>query len=158
MSGNRASNSYQQSSAHGASPIGLVVSLYDTILRDFRRALVAIDSNNIEIRVFEINHALTVVAHLQSVLDHQRGGEAAKRLDSFYEVTRAMILEASVHPGREPFLKLIQLYSSVREAWSQIEARGVERPVAVPLPVAEVSVPQSRPPEPPDAPGGRWSA
>lgn len=162
MTGNRATNSYQQASAHGVSPIGLVISLYDTILRDFRRALVAMDNGDIETRVFEINHALTVVAHLQSVLDHERGGDAAKRLDSFYDVTRAMILEASVHPGREPFHKLIQLYSTVRDAWSQAEKRGGEPAPspAVSAPVAAVPVMPPRPSfEPSDAPtSGRWSA
>ena len=57
-------SAYQQSTARGASPVGLVVSLYDTILRDFRRALAALDSNNVELRVFELNHALTVIAHV----------------------------------------------------------------------------------------------
>jgi flagellar biosynthetic protein FliS len=112
---------YQQASAHGASSIGLIVSLYDTVLRDFVRAQAALESGDVEARVFELNHALIVVAHLQSILNHDQGGEAAQRFKSFYVVTRAMILEASIQPSRTAIEKLIEVYGNVRQAWSEID-------------------------------------
>lgn len=117
-------SAYQQNSAQGASPIGLVLSLYDTILRDFRRALDAITRGNVETRVFELNHALVVIAHLQSVLDFERGADAAKRFNSFYEVTRGMILRVNVDANRETLQKLIEMYSSMRQAWQQAESQA----------------------------------
>jgi flagellin-specific chaperone FliS len=42
------------------------------------------------------NHALMVIGELQGVLDFERGGEAARRLQSFYKVTRAMTSEATI--------------------------------------------------------------
>ncbi len=116
-------SAYQQASAQGASPIGLVLSLYDTILRDFRRADAAMAQGNTETRVFELNHSLTVIAHLQSVLDFERGADAAKRFNSFYEVTRGMILSVNVKPKRETLHKLIEMYSSMRQAWQQAESQ-----------------------------------
>lgn len=113
---------YHQNSAHGASPIGLVVSLYDTILRDFRRADAAMGQGKVEIRVFELNHALTVIAHLQSVLDFARGGDAAKRFNRFYEVSRGMVLSVNVDANRDTLQKLIEMYSSMRQAWQQAES------------------------------------
>lgn len=114
---------YQQSSAQGASPIGLVLSLYDTILRDFRRADAAMNKGDVETRVFELNHALVVIAHLQSVLDFERGADAAKRLNSFYEITRGMILAVNVDASRETLQKLIEMYASTRQAWHQAESQ-----------------------------------
>jgi flagellar protein FliS len=111
--------SYVQASACGASPIGLVVSLYDTILRDFVRALAAVEAGDVETRVFELNHALLVMAHLQSVLDHQRGGEAAKQFDRFYSVTRWKIVEANIQSTPESLEELIHLYGGMRQAWYQ---------------------------------------
>jgi len=116
-------SAYQQSSAQGASPIGLVLSLYDTILRDFRRALDAINRGNVETRVSELNHALVVIAHLQSVLDFEHGADAAKRLNSFYEISRGMILSVNVDTNRGTLQKLIQMYSSMRQAWHQAESQ-----------------------------------
>jgi flagellar protein FliS len=160
MANNGAASSYQQASANGASPVGLVVSLYDTILRDFRRALAAIDAGNVESRVFELNHSLTVVAHLQSVLNHEAGGQAAARLASFYNVTRAMILEANVQTSREAIQKLIELYTSLRQAWQQVEQ---QQPAAQQLPPTATTAPNT--PVAPvaasvedSAPRGRWSA
>ena len=166
-------SAYQQSTARGATPIGLIVSLYDTILRDFRRALAALDSGNIESRVFELNHALTVIAHLQSVLDYQRGGDAAARLARFYEVTHAMILDASVSGSRESLMKLIDLYNSLRHAWQQADqeltsasARASVAPQAASPAGSNSSVPRGSPATSPASVSthsyrdghGRWSA
>src|SRR5205807_1460421 len=84
-----------------AGPLGLVLSLYDTILRDFRRADTAMNKGDVETRVSELNHALVVIAHLQSVLDFERGADAAKHFNSFYEITRGMILTVNVDANRE---------------------------------------------------------
>jgi len=116
-------SAYQQHSTHGASPIGLVLSLYDTILRDFRRALDAINRGNVETRVSELNHALVVIAHLQSVLDFERGADAAKRFNNFYEVTRGMILSVNVDTNRKTLHRLIEMYTSTRQAWHQAESQ-----------------------------------
>src|SRR5579883_588110 len=153
---------YQTNSARGASPVGQVVALYDTILRDFRRAAAALDAGNVEGRVFELNHALTVIGHLRSVLDHQRGGEAARRLERFYDVTQSMIVQANLSPSREAIQRLADLYSTVRQAWQEAErqlasfsaentadrspAQKMEQPAQTPA--AETTAPAS----------GRWSA
>jgi flagellar protein FliS len=159
---------YQQSSIQGASPVGQVVALYDTILRDFRRALAAIEAGNVETRVSETNHALTVIAHLENVLDHERGGEAAKHLKSFYQVTRGLIVQASVNSSRETLRKLIDLFSGLRHAWYQAELQsGANQPSPVnqpqpqhssprpPISTTQTSVPSD---DSADTPRGNWSA
>jgi flagellar secretion chaperone FliS len=121
MSTRDSASAYQQSTALGASAVGQVVALYDTILRDFHRAIAAVEAGQIEHRVNAGNHALTVIGELQGVLDFERGGEAARRLQSFYKVTRAMTLEASVQSSREKFQELIAMFARLRAAWSKIE-------------------------------------
>jgi flagellar protein FliS len=160
---NHPASSYQQASARGASPVGMVVSLYDTILRDLRRAQAAFTAGNIETRVFELNHALTVIAHLQSVLDRQRGGEAAQCFDHFYEITRGMILDTNVRPTPESFQNLLDMYGSLRQAWQEAEHNVPgNSPQAAAVPAAAASVsPAPRTANPPDAeeaPRGNWSA
>jgi flagellar protein FliS len=159
-----ASFAYQQSAAHGASPLGQVMALYDTILRDFRRALAAIESGDAEARVFETNHALAVVAHLENVLDHKRGGEAAKHLSSFYKVTRALIMEASVNSSSVAIEKLIDQYKLLRDAWHQVELQSpaAAAPAVPAAPQASTPAAQiSRAPSTTDAtetPRATWSA
>jgi flagellin-specific chaperone FliS len=117
----------------------------------------------VETRVCELNHALTVVAHLQSVLDQQRGGDAAKQLERFYGVTRPMILEANVNPSAAAFRNLVILYTSLRQAWQEVEQKAsagtqespAERIVTTaPItPLTANSTDSSA-----DAPRGKWSA
>jgi len=114
-------NAYHQASACGATPVGQVVALYDTILRDFHRAGAALAAKDVEVRVFEMNHALLVLAELENVLDFEKGGEAAKHLKSFYEVSRALMLEVSVSPAQTGFQRLIDIFTPVRQAWAQVE-------------------------------------
>lgn len=121
MSNSDPTLSYRQASARGASPLGQVVSLYDTILRDFLRALVALQAGDVETRVFELNHALLVIGHLQNVLDHERGGEAANQLERFYEVTRGMIVEANFRVTPKSLEELVDLFGGMRQAWYQAD-------------------------------------
>jgi len=159
MTMNNAAFAYQQGSARSATPVGQVVALYDTILRDFRRAQEAIQAGNVETRVFELNHALTVIAHLQSVLDHERGGEAAKRFARFYDVTRGMILEVNVNGNRETLQKLANLYGSVRQAWQEIEKQVPPVESAVETVAKNPAVRQFSPANEPAEPSrGSWSA
>ena len=124
-------SAYQQSSARGASAVGLIVALYDTILRDFRRALEAFDAGHVETRVSELNHALTVIAHLKNVLDHERGGEAAAHFARFYDVTRRMIVDVNFAKKRSPLIELIELYTSLRQAWQEADRQLASAPPAV---------------------------
>ena len=155
-------SAYHQSTAVGASAVGQVVALYDTILRDFHRAIAAVEAGQIEQRVNAGNHALMVIGELQGVLDFERGGEAARRLQSFYKITRAMTLEASVHGSREKFQELISMFARLRAAWSKIErtmefSEPTERLRNCSRPQGTFS--QSEPSgENSGGTGGRWSA
>jgi flagellar biosynthetic protein FliS len=121
MSTRDSASAYHQSTAYGASAVGQVIALYDTILRDFHRAISAIESGQIEQRVNAGNHALIVIGELQGVLDFARGGEPAKRLNGFYNVTRAMAMEACIAASREKFAELISMFACLRSAWAQVE-------------------------------------
>ncbi|HTQ60239.1 MAG TPA: flagellar export chaperone FliS [Candidatus Solibacter sp.] len=111
---------YHQARALGATPLGQVIALYDTILRDLRQAVVALDAGQVEQRVNSTNHALIVIGELQGVLDFERGGESARHLNSFYNVARAMATEASIANSREKFQELISMIARLRAAWSKI--------------------------------------
>lgn len=157
-------SAYQQGTAFGASPLGQVVALYDTILCDLRRALSAVDAGQVEQRVNAANHALIVIGELQSVLDFERGGDAARNLDRFYRVGRALLTQASVTSSREKFSELISMFARLRAAWSRIErsaapAQSSDFPGKLQQP--QYSFPQSVPlssESPEGVRGGDWKA
>jgi flagellar protein FliS len=112
---------YQQSTASAASSVGQVVALYDRILRDLRGAIAAIGAGQIENRVNSLNHALTIIGELQGVLDFQRGGEAARNLNSFYTITRGMVTEAGVTSSVDQLQELVSMFARIRAAWTHVE-------------------------------------
>ncbi|HUI51045.1 MAG TPA: flagellar export chaperone FliS [Terriglobales bacterium] len=112
---------YQQSSASSASAVGQVVALYDRILRDLRQGILALEAGQVERRVYALNHALTIIAELQGVLDFERGGAPARNLNSFYNVARSMLTQAGVGCSVETLQELISMFTRMRAAWAKIE-------------------------------------
>ena len=87
--------SYRQSAIQGASPIGLMIALFDRLAGDLRRAAAALRKNDIETRCKELNHALLVLGQLGNWVDVKNGGESAQTLSRFYAYLRSKILEAA---------------------------------------------------------------
>src|SRR5689334_18427773 len=73
-----ARSSYREAAVRGATPVQLVILLYEQGIEDLRRAIIALEKNDIEARTREINHALMVIGQLQASLDMERGGEVAR--------------------------------------------------------------------------------
>ena len=126
---------YQRHRARGASPVGLVVLLYDAAIESLRRARLAAENGRIEERVAASNHVVLVINELSRSLDHKRGGEIARNLDQFYAVARARLMEANVRYDPDMFEELVGIFCSLREAWQRVEIETAA-PATVPNPAA----------------------
>ena len=121
---------YRQIATHGASPVGLVVLLYESALESLHCAMEALDANNIEVKTYELDHVLAVIGHLQGSLDLSRGGEVARNLDNFYQIARARILAASSTKSKAILEQLSSQFLSLREAWEQVDRSIASSPPA----------------------------
>ena len=81
--------SYRKSAIEGASSIGLIIALFDTLAGDLRRAAAAIRKNDIEERCKQLDHASLVLGQLESWVDLEKGGDSAQFLAQFYAYLRA---------------------------------------------------------------------
>lgn len=122
---------YASESATGVSPVGLVIRIYENIVSDLGRAVIAVRDGDIEKRTQQLQHALLLLAHLQSALDKENGGEPAALLERFYNLARARILDAQFRQSGKILEEVIGDFLSVREAWSTIETQ-VNSPSAEP--------------------------
>jgi flagellar protein FliS len=125
---------YRESAVRGASPVRLVVLLYEQIVEDLRRAAKAIDEKRIAKRTDAINHAILIIGHLQSKLNHEAGGEVARNLERFYNQSRQKLLEAQCQGSKDILSEQISLLLELRDAWTvvdQAEARSASLPVRV---------------------------
>jgi flagellar protein FliS len=110
---------YRETEIQGATPLQLVVALYDAILQDLRAAMAAQKHNDIEERTKQVNHCLLTVAQLQGRLDFERGGEVAQNLDRFYSLVRGKLLEASIKASADAFAAIADMVATVRSAWNE---------------------------------------
>jgi len=125
---------YQSSAIQGATPIELVILLYDAVIQDLGRALAAMRSGEIERRTTEVGHALLVLQQLQGTLDFERGGSAARQFEQFYNLVRAKLLEAQMRGSPELLREQLCYLSEVRECWIQSQSRSQAQasPASVP--------------------------
>jgi flagellar protein FliS len=124
--------SYTLAAIESASPIGLMVVLFDTLAGDLRRAAAALDQNDIETRCKELNHAVLVIGQLDSWVDLDKGGESARNLTGFYAYLRAKMMEAAVSKSAQPLEAPIQMILQVSAAWQKLDVapqQGAEKTV-----------------------------
>jgi flagellar secretion chaperone FliS len=144
---------YRESAVRGASPVRLVICLYEQAIEDLRRAVAALETGDIEARTRGINHALTVIAHLQGSLDMQQGGEVAANLNRFYGLIRAGLVQAQVKQSARILEEQISLLVTIHEAWVE-----VERITAVPAPQFRASGQTASAPSEAQIPIADWNA
>jgi flagellar secretion chaperone FliS len=126
--------SYREAAVEGASPLRLVILLYEQAFEDLRRALDAHRRGDIEGRTGHINHAILVIGHLQASLDKEQGGRVALNLERFYDQLRRGLVEAQFKQSAEALEQQISHLMQVHEAWCELE-RANAAPAITPGPV-----------------------
>ncbi|MFP5277704.1 MAG: flagellar export chaperone FliS [Acidobacteriota bacterium] len=111
---------YREHMLEGASPVELVVALYDGILRFLALAVEAVERGDAEERRAAVKRALDIVIHLQARLRMDIGGRPAQALSEFYAAIFAQILRASQGASKEKFEHAMACVRSVRDAWRQV--------------------------------------
>jgi len=77
-------NVYREREVLSASPEKLVIITFDHVLVNLRRARMAIEAGNIELRVQSMSKAREGVMELLMSTDAERGGEMTVRLRALY--------------------------------------------------------------------------
>jgi flagellar protein FliS len=137
-------HTYLQFSVQGATPLGLVVMLYDGVIAALHRAIAAIEAHDIEAKCAHLKRAQAIIAQLEGSLNFELGGEVAPTLKSFYEYSRAQVLKANLENSPETLRSLIEKFTTVREAWHQADHQPPPSP-ATPASEASPRLPSPAP-------------
>jgi flagellar protein FliS len=112
---------YRQLSVQAASPLGLVVMLYDGAITALLRAIDAIEAHDIERKCHHLNRALAIIVQLEGTLNFDEGGEIARNLQGFYAYSRAKMMKSNAENSVESLRPLIEYYTALRDAWKEGE-------------------------------------
>ena len=147
---------YRIQAAEFASPVGVVVQAYEQIIRALHQAARAADEGKIELKTNEANRALSIVCHLELMLDREAGPEVADKLTVFYETMRYQILKASAQSSGDALREVSNYFVPLRDAWRVVESEHPTLPGgATPAPQPRASIPTDFPAD--QAPSN-WSA
>ena len=127
---------YRENAVRSATPIELVVILFDAALDDLRRAASAIHSSNVEERAAAVRHAMLILQQLQGTLDFDKGGQVARQFEQFYNLIRAKLLESQLRNSAELMQQQIQFMSEIRECWAEAERQLKPKPLVTTVIVA----------------------
>ncbi len=121
---------YRRAATQQASVVGLVIALYDTMAGDLQRAVAAMQRKDIEDRTRQLKHGFTVLTQLDSLLDAERGGQAAVNLRRFYGYLREEMLRAQFTQEASLLERASALVLDVRGAWQEVDMRVAGQPEA----------------------------
>jgi len=111
---------YRQTEGQGDNPVQLVVLLYRQLIKDLQSALQAMQTNQVERRTSEIDHALVVLAQLQGTLNKEKGGDVAANLNRFYDLLRASLVQAQCNSNGRILQDQIANLLTLHEAWIEV--------------------------------------
>ena len=117
-----------------ASPLKLIIMLYDGALAALLGAKVNMNAGNIAAKGSAISKAITIIDNgLRASLDKNAGGDVAENLDALYDYMSRRLLEANIKNDAAIVEEVHGLMADLRGAWVQI---GEQQEAPEPMPPA----------------------
>ena len=114
---------YRQMSGEGATYIGLLLVVYDTLAEDLRRAGQAVARADIQARCDATNHAFLLLGHLESWVASLDDATLQTSLLQFYSYLRSQATHLQTASQPDGFFELAKLVGETRAAWQKRESQ-----------------------------------
>jgi flagellar protein FliS len=115
---------YRKSSVGAASPLQLVIMLYDGALRFMEAGRHAMLRRDVYNQNENITKAQRIVGELIATLDMEQGGEVAKNLVALYTYVYEKLVEANLEDKPELVQECATIVSELRESWVELERQS----------------------------------
>jgi len=114
---------YRRQSVNSASPLQLVIMLYDGAMRFMDRAAAAIQAKDLEAQNHNLQRAQRIITELISCLDMKQGGEVAQNLLGLYSYVYSELIEANLEDDAVRIQNATRVLSELREGWAELEQK-----------------------------------
>ena len=121
MNAKNAMSAYTQTKTHSgiesASPARLITMLLDGALERIAQAQGHMERGEIAEKGEVIGKVIDIVASLDSYLDHDKGGEVSKTLESLYDYIVRQLYQANLKSDVSVLEEVASLLTEVRAGW-----------------------------------------
>ncbi|MFB3059790.1 MAG: flagellar export chaperone FliS [Candidatus Binatia bacterium] len=107
-----------------ASPVQLVVMLYDRAISLSRQSLLHMEKGQVKEKGMSLNRVIEILSELQTALNLEEGGTVAQRLDDLYTFLLQQVTVANLRNDPQPISTVLNVLEELREGW-----RGVQKMV-----------------------------
>ncbi len=121
----RGIDAYRRTEAQSASPMQLVIMLYDGALRFLSEAKAAQAIGDMPRRAHALRRVAAIIAECHSTLDLEQGGTVAAELDRLYSYISTRLIDITVKKDATAIDEIHKLLTPVRNAWAEAAAHGV---------------------------------
>ena len=111
---------YQEMQVMAAAPGQLLVMVYDHLLVSLRRVRFAMERNDIEQRVVQLEKVRAAITELLVTLDHEKGGAIAGQLRGLYTFFLAELVDVGRHNDVSRLDRISAMVQELRDAFAQI--------------------------------------
>jgi len=113
--------SYKKLQVETASPIGLVVMLYDRAIVLLNKAKKEINEKQYEAKGHTLDKASDIILELLTTLDKDKGGEIATSLTNLYNFILREITDANSSLKTKHLDNACKILSELRESWESVK-------------------------------------
>lgn len=121
MNARQAMNAYTQTRAQSgvesASPSQLITMLFDGALERVAKAQGHMERGELPEQGEVLGKVIDIVASLDSYLDHDKGGEVSKTLESLYDYIVRQLYQANLNRDPSILEEVATLLSEIRAGW-----------------------------------------
>ncbi|MDN0075838.1 flagellar export chaperone FliS [Crenobacter sp. SG2303] len=109
-----------QTKVLGATPLELIVLLYEGAIEALEKAQRAIADGNIQLKGVMVNKASDIVEGLRTALNFEKGGDIAHQLDALYLFAKHQISQGHAANDVKALAAVIGVLRELLPAWQHI--------------------------------------
>jgi flagellar protein FliS len=110
---------YKKTSVESASREKLLLMMYEGAIRYVKKAILAIEKNDIAERGQNIGFAYDVIMELNNTLNHEIGGDVAKNLEQLYMFMTDELIKANIKSDKEKLSNVLRILETLYDGWCQ---------------------------------------
>ncbi len=110
---------YKKTSVHTASKEQILLMLYQSAIRNCKKAIQFIEQKNVSKKGQYIGKMQDIIIELNNSLDFEVGGDVAKDLSALYDYLLFSSTQANITIEKKPLEDCLQILTTLYGGWSE---------------------------------------